>query len=423
MVRTDIGFEEALALTLARVTPRAPVRVPVWDAAGLVLADDVVAAVDSPSATVAAKDGFAVRSSDVEGASEARPVVLRLDGMVTAGWRGEVPRVGPGAAIKVTTGAPLPGGADAVVAAELAAERGPEVRVVGDAAPRRNVIERGADVAAGQRLLPAGTVVAPAMAGLLAAGGLRDVPVHPRPRVAVIATGDEVVPPGEPLGPGQLYASNQVTLRAWLHEFRMEAWSARAPDDPGALRRELGAALAAADVVLTSGGAWKSERDVTPAAVVALGGDFVYHRVRLAPGKAVAMAVVGEHGERVVFCLPGGPPSNEMAFLQLALPALLRMSGRAPSPFAAGRARLTAPVSGGHGDPTWTKFFQARLEPGERGELRAIPLVTGSRLVCQARAEALVKVPEGIVGLDAGAEADIQILSCRSATRRDTVAG
>jgi molybdopterin molybdotransferase len=419
MTRTDIGFEEALALTLERVEPRAPVLVPVWSAAGLVLAGDVVAAVDSPSTTAAAKDGYAVRSVDVERASEASPVTLRLRGVANAGSRDEVPRLSSGSAIRVTTGASLPAGADAVVATEFAVERGPEVRVLRDAAPRRNVIERGADVAAGRLLLAAGTVVTPAMAGLAAAGGLGELPVHPRPRVAVIATGDEVVAPGEPLGPGQLYASNQVTLRAWLQEFRVEAWSAHAPDDPGALRRELGAALASADVVLTSGGAWKSERDVTPAAVVALGGELVYHRVRLAPGKAVAMAVLGD---QVVFCLPGGPPSNEMAFLQLALPALLRLSGHGPAPFATARARLTAPVSGGHGDPTWTKFFQARLDEGERGELRAIPLVAGSRLVCQARAEALVKVPEGRLGLDAGAEAEIQILSCRSAERRDTVA-
>jgi molybdopterin molybdotransferase len=407
MTRRDIGFDEALSLTLARLSPRAAVRVPVWEAAGLVLAEDAIALVDSPSMTASAKDGYAIRSGDVDGASDARPVSLRLGGVVTAGYGGDAPpRVAPGVAVKVMTGATLPDGADAVVACEFAAEHGDVVRLVRDAPPRRNVIARGSDVAAGQKLLAAGAVVAPAMTGLMAAGGLRDVAVHPRPRVAVIATGDEVVTPGEPLKPGQLHASNLVTLRAWLHEFRMESSSAKVPDDPEKLRLELGAALSSADVVLTSGGAWKSERDVTPEAVEAIGGDLVYHRVRLAPGKAVAMAVLGD---KVVFCLPGGPPSNEMAFLQLALPALLALSGHAPRPFETVRARLAAPVSGGHGDPTWTKFFHARVVE-ERGELTAVPLVDGSRLQCQADAEALVKVPEGIVGLDRGAEVEVQLL-------------
>lgn len=405
MTLRDIGYSQALSLTLDRTTPSKTATVPVWEASGLVLAEDVVARVDCPSLTASAKDGFAVRSSDVARACEDRLAVLALGGRVVAGESTGHANVVEGFAVEVMTGAPLPSGADAVVSAEFATIRRGQVFISRDAAPGRNVLRRGSDVAEGQELMRAGNVITPAMSGLMAAGGVREVSVHPRPRVGLLATGDEVVTPGEPIRPGQLYASNLVTLRSWLSEFNIESWSARAPDDAAAIRKELAVMLPSVDVVLTSGGAWKSERDVTPAVVEELGGELLYHRVRLAPGKAAAMAMLGE---KIVFCLPGGPPSNEMAFLQLVLPGLRSLSGHGPSPFRTVTGRLAASVYGGHGDPTWTKFFQATVAI-EDEQVLATPLVSGSRLVCQAQTEALIKVPEGIVGLDEGSEAEIQL--------------
>jgi molybdopterin molybdotransferase len=415
-VRHDIGLEEALALTLAALAPLPPVEVPVHTAGGLVPARDVHAAVDCPTAAVSLKDGYAVRSADLAGATPERPVRLRLRGTAAAGGAASAP-VEPGCAVRVLTGARLPAGADAVLAGEFAAEHdgddGHHVTCRRDAAPGRNVLPRGSDVAAGDVVAPAGLPLAPARVGLLAAAGQATVAVHPRPRVAVVATGDEVVPPGQPLAPGQVYASNAVTLLAWLERFGMAGRFDVVPDDPDAIRRGLEQALDGSDAVLTSGGAWTSDRDHLTRVVGGLGARLLFHRVRIGPGKAVALGLLG----RVpIFCLAGGPASNELGFLQLALPGLLRLSGRAPEPFPRRRAVLTEPVGG---DPDWTQFVQVRLA-WRRGRLHATPLGRGSRLQALAAAEGLVRVPEGIARLTAGEEAELQVLGPGAADPADS---
>jgi len=405
MTCEDIGYEKALALTLERLSPLPSTNVPVWDAVGMVTASDVTACVDSPSLTSSTKDGFAVRFADLANASDDRPRRLRLSGQVFAGQSEDVP-VQAGCTVKVMTGAPLPTGADAVVPSEAVREEGDRIVFGLRARSGWNVLRRGTDVSTGQVVAPAGTLIHPAMTGLLAAGGRSEVPVHRRPEVMVVATGDEVVAPGKPLTPGQLYASNLVTLRSWLRRFGVESRHAVVSDEPDELKRVLEASLRDSDVVLTSGGAWKSARDFTPIVLAEMGADLVYQRVRLAPGKAVTLGLIDD---KVVFCLPGGPPSNEMAFLQLALPGILRLWGRTGTPFRSTRAKVTTGVVGGHGDPTWTSFFQARLNE-TNGGLQAEPLQRHSRLVCQAQAEALIKVPEKKVRFEPGEEAEVQVL-------------
>ncbi len=405
MTHKDIGFDQALALTRERVPLLLPAPVPVWNASGLALADDVTARVDCPSLTASTKDGYAVRAVDVSDASPDRPARLELCGTVVAGELNGL-EVKPGCAVRVMTGAPLPRGAEAVIPAERAREEGESILIGIAASPGRNILRRGADVRAGQLIAPAGAVLNPPTTGLLAAGGIDAVRVRPRPSVAVVATGDEVVAPGCSLKPGQLYASNLVTLRAWLSAFGMDSRQAVVPDHPARLREALEELLPQVDVVLTSGGAWKSQRDFTAAVLTDMGADVVFQRVRLAPGKAVLLALLGD---KVIFSLPGGPPSNEMAFLQLALPGLLRMAGLEPAPFRTIRARVTGAVVGGHGDPTWTSFFQARWVEG--GPAPAVePLRRRSRLRSQANADALIKVPEGKVRIEAGEEAEVQVL-------------
>jgi molybdopterin molybdotransferase len=406
MMRIDIGYEDAVSSTLGRLAPLRPTTVSIWDASGLVLAEDAVAAVDSPSADTAMKDGYALRTADLAPVVAGQEVRLRLCGTVVAGQQGSL-SLEPGCAIKVMTGAPLPDGADAVVPAELARERGEWVTFGCGASPGRNVLRRGSDVERGRLVAAAGCLLRPAAAGLLAAAGLSEVLAHPRPKVALVATGDEVVAPGNPLAPGQLYASNLVTLRSWLARFGFESRTAHVvPDHPDQLRDVLSGLLAEVDVVLTSGGAWKSERDFTPAVLAGLDAEIVFQRVRLAPGKAVTLGLLDE---KAVFCLPGGPPSNEMAFLQLALPGLLRLSGRSDAPFRTLRARLAGDVEGGHGDPAWTSFHQALLKDVD-GEMQVEPLRNPSRLSCQAEADALIKIPEGRVAYTRGDEAEVQVL-------------
>jgi molybdopterin molybdotransferase len=233
--------------------------------------------------------------------------------------------------------------------------------------------------------------------------GLELVAVYPPPRVAVVATGDEVIAPGKPLRSGQLYASNIVTLYAWLRRFGMRGEMAVVKDRPEALRKTFREVLSRNDALLTSGGAWKSERDLTIGILDEMGWEMFFHRVRIGPGKAVALGVLEG---KPIFCLPGGPPSNEMAFLQIALPGLLKMSGKPAAPFELKKCRLAEEVSG---DVTWTQFIQASLEKRE-GEWWAFPHRMKSRIQSQARAQALIQIPEGIKRLAPGHIIEIQLL-------------
>ena len=365
MVKTyDIGLKEALSITFDVIGTMKPVTMPVHEACGHVAAEDLRAVVDCPSVTSSLRDGYAVLSSDIAGASSERGVSLRIAGSLAAGDPTEK-TVHPGEAVEVLTGAAIPKGADAVVSVEFTERQGDRVICYRDAPPGCNLLFQGSDVPRNGRIAGGGQVLTPALTGFLAAGGLDRLKVYPTPRVAVAATGDEVIAPGSPLQPGQLYASNIVTLYSWLRHFGMLGETAVVRDRPDALKRNFRKLLSGNDALLTSGGAWKSERDMTTRILDEMGWEMLFHRVRIGPGKAVALGIL-DH--KLVFCLPGGPPSIEMAFLQIALPGLLKMSGRPTSPFRRENARLAEAV---RGDITWTQFFQASLEKRE-GEWWAV---------------------------------------------------
>ncbi len=398
----DIGLEEALALTFDAVQPLAPVSMPVHEVGGHVAAKDLRATVDCPSATSSLRDGYAVVSSDIAGASSDNGVSLEIAGSLAAG---DAPRtsVRRGEAVEVLTGAVIPQGADAVVSVEFTERLHDRVVCYRDAPPGCNLLFRGSDVAKKSLIASRGQLLNPPLTGLLAAGGLDRVNVYPFPRVAVAATGDEVIAPGTPLRSGQLYASNMVTLCSWLRRFGMSPQMAVVRDCASELKKHFERLLSVNDALLTSGGAWKSERDLTPKILDEMGWTMVFHRVRIGPGKAVALGILNE---KPVFCLPGGPPSNEMAFLQIALPGLLKMSGKEIPPFKQRKARLSAELTG---DVTWTQFFQASLEKRE-GEWWAVPHRLKSRIQSQARAQALIRIPEGIPRLAKGSTTEVQIL-------------
>jgi molybdopterin molybdotransferase len=398
----DIGLEEALSKVLGTLERPSPVDLPVDEVCDLIAAEDLFAVADCPSATSSLKDGYAVVSKDIEEVSKDHPVKLRVTGMSAAG-DSTSGAVEPGSAIKVLTGARLPQGADAVISIEFTREQANQVLCLKNAEPGRNVLSRGTDVETGDLVVSKGEMLTPALTGLLAAGGVYQVPVFPSPRVAIVATGDEVVAPGGPLKPGQLYASNLVTLNSWLRHFGFPVKSRVVKDNPKEIRRIFTSMLSDADALLTSGGAWKSERDLTVRVLDEMGWELIFHRVRMGPGKAVAMGMLDE---KPVFCLPGGPPSNEMAFLQLALPGLFQIAGRSPIPFGIKKVRL---ASGVGGDFTWTQFYQAILE--RRGEeWWGVPLKMKSRIQSQARAKALIKVPEGVDRIEAGDMIEVQVL-------------
>jgi molybdopterin molybdotransferase len=368
-------------------------------AAGYVAAERLTAQVDSPSVNAAAKDGFAVISADLAGATESRPVRLTRLGSVFAGETSSL-RVSAGHCVQVTTGAPLPAGAEAVLPDEFVREEGEIVICLAEAGPGRNVLPRGHDVRQGQVVAEPGEALSPGRLGLAAAGGCRSVMVHPRPRAALLACGTEVVAPGRPLPPGGVYASNLVTQIAWLDRCRIEVMTGVVEDDPELLRAAIDDMLSGADALLTSGGAWLSQRDLVRGVLRDLGWQEAFHRVRLGPGKGVGY---GKLKGKPVFVLPGGPPSNETALLLLALPGLWRLAGFSQPVFPRLRARLAEPVQG---QPRWTKVIRGRLEHGPEGPVFH-PLTKAGRLTGLALAQGLLVLAEDTPELPIGHQVDV----------------
>ncbi len=401
-MKYDIGLEEALSRTLDRLPPLSPVDIEIDKAVGLTAAQNCAATVDCPSTSASMKDGYAVVSQDLENASQDRPVKLKVTGCVFAGSCKDVSVVS-GTAVKIMTGAKIPQGADAVIPSEFTEEKDDGILCYRDAGVGRNILEKGHDVKKGDRIALSGEILTPAKTGFMSAGGISSVRVHPLPRIGIIAIGDEVVSPGESLKEGQLYASNVVTLVSWLKHFRMKSTISIVPDQKELLQKAIENMLENIDVLITSGGAWKSERDLTVKTFQEMGGEIVFHRVRMGPGKAAAVILLRG---KTVFCLPGGPPSNEIAFLQIALPALFHLAGKPPIPFESKTATLTETIKG---DENWTQFFQAKLVDNN-GELFVELLKIKSRLQSQADADALIKIPEGVERLEKGERIQIQVL-------------
>lgn len=290
-----------------------------------------------------------------------------------------------------------------MVAEEFTEVRSGSVLVMNTAEPGRNVLPRGLDVRAGSTIVPAGRRLSPTVTGLLAAAGLMEAAVVRRPRVAIIATGDEVLAPGQPLVRGKLYASNLFTLAAWGRHYGFEVDTLVLRDDRDSIREALVACLAQHDGVLTSGGAWKGERDLVVAILDELGWQKVYHRVRIGPGKAVGF---GLFENKPVFCLPGGPPSNHMAFLQLGLPGLQKLAGFPQPGLALSPAVMAESVSG---QVDWTQFIHGRLE--KDGHCLVFhPMRYRSRLQEMAQTEAIAMIPEGETELAAGRTVLVQVL-------------
>ncbi len=329
-----ISVEEAQERVLAYVEPLPPEERPLLEALGQVLVDDVRAAFDVPPLDNAAMDGYAVRAEDTQGASPERPVTLRVIADLAAGYTSDR-TVERGTAIRIMTGAPLPTGADAVVQFEHTDEAGrgraetsggpPEsVTIYRAAAPRLNVRDAGEDIRAGEIVLRRGTVLRPAEIGVLASLGHATVRVHRRPRVAVLATGDELVPVGEPLAPGKIYNSNSYSVAAQVMRYGgVPVLLGIARDRRDELVAKVRQALTA-DLLITSGGVSMGDFDVVKD-VLAAEGEVTFWRVRMKPGKPLAFGRIGGVPH---LGLPGNPVSSMVTFEMFARPAILKMLGR-----------------------------------------------------------------------------------------------
>jgi molybdopterin molybdotransferase len=403
-----VGYKEAFELIDANIRAVGVEEITLDRAVGRIAAADIVAQVSYPAVDVSLKDGFAVRSRDVAGASARRPVRLKIIGSVFAGSKFSV-EVTEGSAVKVCAGAPIPRGAGAVVSGEFGEEHSPhDVSIRADAEPGRNILRAGGEVTAGNTIVHRGGRLLPGYLGLAAAAGISRASVYRRPLVAVIGVGDEVVAPGGKLRPGQLYASNLVTMQAWLASFGISCVTSVVRDNQRAIQQELRRCWTGVDVILTSGGAWGSERDLVIGSLDRLGWQGIFHHVRMGPGKGIAFGI---WKGKPVFCLPGGPASNEMAFLQLALPGVLRLGGDTRHPLPSVPARLTESIESRH--RAWTEFKDAVLSRDAGGRYSVALYRHRSRLQAIASANSLVCVPEGITSLSRGEIVPVQVLAPR----------
>jgi molybdopterin molybdotransferase len=401
-----VPFAEARAGVLERLSPLPVREVALTAALGCVLATDVAAAEDLPPFANSAMDGFAVRGADLTGAGEDHPVALKVTGEVFAGT-GRLPTVEPGAAARIMTGGALPPGADTVVPVEQTSVDGDTVLVRLDPGPGRFVREAGEDVRQGTVVLERGRALDPAAIGMLASVGRRNVPVHPRPHVMVVSTGDELVDPGEPLGPGQIRDSNSWLLVAQVRAAGADALRCdKLRDDPKALRRGFALAAAEGDLVLTSGGVSVGDRDYTKQVLATLG-DVRSFKVAMQPGMPQAFGVAAG---TPLYGLPGNPVSCFVVFETLVRPGLRRLAGHPDDRLDRPRvvARLGEPVRSPAGK---VSFLRVRLEVGDEGLVATLTGNQGSGVLssCVA-ADGLAVVPAEHRELPAGAAVQVVLL-------------
>jgi molybdopterin molybdotransferase len=331
-----LSAAEALRAILGGVAPLEAEERPLLDAVGGVLAEEVSSTVDLPPWDNSAMDGFAVRAEDVRGASSARPVVLRVVDDVPAGRFAARP-VGPGEAIRIMTGAPVPDGADGVIRVEhtdggsgIGTAEG-RVAILSDADAGRNVRPRGEDVRRGSVVLRAGAVLRAAEIGVAASLGRARLRVVRRPVVAVLASGDELVPVeefAEVEAGRRIVSSNSYSLAAALTEAGLEARVLGiAPDAPEGMREQLERARGC-DALITTAGISVGEHDHVRRVMAELDTEVAFWRVRIRPGSAMAFGRVGALGGIPWFGLPGNPVSTGVTFELFVRPALMRMCGR-----------------------------------------------------------------------------------------------
>ena len=382
-----IPFAEAEAIVRdVAAAHRLPIeRIPVARAAGRVLVGDVFAPLALPSFNNSAMDGFALRAADA-----SRPdVSLRLIGEQFAGAKQDL-QVGAGECVRITTGAPLPRGADAVAIKENTRIDGDFIVFSAALARDQHVRHAGEDVAVGDHLIRAGTRLTSAQASLAAAVGIAELPVSRRPTVAVFTTGDELRPPGQPLDPGTIYDSNRALLMNLLVAEGLEpfAWPIL-PDDPARMRALLRDAGNAFDVVITCGGVSAGEKDYLPALLAELG-EIHFWKVLMRPGMPL---LFGSIGQARMLALPGNPVSVLATYLTLGRELLRGLQGETATRLKIA-ARLSLPIAKTHDR---REFQRGKLDYSADGILRVAPHpATGShRLRGAADSDCLIVLPEG----------------------------
>ena len=411
-----LSVEEARARILEHFTRLDDEEKPILEAFGQVLAEDVFSAFDVPPMDNSAMDGYAVQAASVAGASETSPVLLRVVGSIAAGAL-PAERVVPGTAIRIMTGAPLPDGADAVVPFE---ETDEQEQLRGDAEASRigiyvgvpeatNIRPAGQDVGKGDLVLEAGTLLRSAHIGVLASLGRSRVRVVRRPRVAVLATGDELIEPGDPSEAGRIYNSNSPGVASEVARAGgVPVLLGIAGDDIGSLNARIEQGLES-DLLITTAGVSKGDYDIVKD-VLAQRGTMEFWSVRMRPAKPLAFGTLRTPGGRAVphLGLPGNPVSALVAFEQLGRPAVLKMMGRSDFERPTVQAVLEQPIVNHDRRRVYARVVVSRREGSYYAKLTGHQ---GSNLLTSvARANGLAICPEDVPEKAAGEVVTVQMI-------------
>lgn len=398
-----ISVAEAIQIVKERTTTLPSELVPLNHALGRVLAKDVLADSDLPPFDRSQMDGYAVRAKETENA----PVRLRIAGESAAGkgWHHEMHE---GEAVRIMTGAPVPAGADSVQQVELTHELkdGTVVEILQSVEVGKSIVKRGSEVNEGQMVIPAGTTINAAMTAVLAAFGYAEVRVVSKPRLAMMATGSELVSIDQVPARDQIRDSNNYSIAAYAE--LAGATVTRLPltgDDTASLKHRIARAAESSDVVITSGGVSVGVYDFTKAALKELGAEFFFERVALRPGKPTVFARLPDN--TLIFGLPGNPVSVSVTFNLFARTALRTMQGAVDPMLPKETARLARSLKG---NAQRESYLPAQLTTNDDGELIAFPLKWGgsSDFVAFALATALIVIPAGVTIVEA--ESTVRIL-------------
>ena len=399
-----ITVDEARARILQGIAPLHAISYPLDRALGLVLARDVPAFHDNPPFDNAAMDGFACRAAEIASATQEKPVWLPVAAEIMAG-ADNAGMLAAGTIARIMTGAPVPFGADTVVPFEETGGGTGVVGVEGSRAARANVRRKGEDFRSGETLLHAGTRLGPSQIALLAALGNTVVAVVRPPRVGILATGNEIVPSGTPLAPGQIWDSNGPALVALVAQAGAIPVSLGiARDDATALRSRLDEARdAGLDLLITSGGVSAGDFDLVKD-VLRASGEMAFWSVRIKPGKPLAFGVLDG---LPLIGLPGNPVAGIVAFLQFVRPALMKMMGRADLLLPEIEATLLDPIDNRGGR---RNFVRVRVVPSADGWVARSAGAQGSaQLSTLARANGLLVIPEDVALAEPGMRFAVQM--------------
>ena len=403
-----ISWEEARDNVLSRVKPLAPIEVATRRSLGLATAERVASPEDNPPFANSAVDGFAVRASDTRKASKDNPAQFTVVANRPAGHM-DATRIQPGQATRIMTGAPIPEGADTIVMLEdtdswddrtgRSRSDGSTVAIYRPAEPGQHVRPRGEGIHSGDTLLEPGHVIRSAEIGLLVSVGLETIQVHPKPRVAVLSSGDEIVPPDRQPGPGQIRDSNRPALLAALERRGFQPIDlGLIPDDETRLTQAIQQGVREADFLISSGGVSVGDRDLTHRVLSRLGKVDAF-KVAMKPGKP---QVFGEVENVPVYGLPGNPVSALVVFDVFVLPALRKLSGWGDVLRPLFMARLERPIQR---KGSRTEFIRVRLETENGGWMARSTGPQGSGILSSmTRANGYAILPAAVEHLEAGAD-------------------